>query len=610
MKNLKFYLVLMVLAVSALGFTPNATAANDVVVSYALPYEFTEFSIYTQDSYATAQWTSAIYASLVNRSAAADRDFVPDLAAALPTTSDGLAWTFSLKDGVKFSSGNAITPEDVIFSFKVAVTPAINLNGYSSASLFLTNSSAVDNGDGTMTVTLTGPYAFPMSMLSQPIIEKAVFGARYDDCVGGNAAACSWDDNTGADAISAGPFMMDNIDSTNNVVTLKKNPNYYDEVKADKLVFTQYAEFSGAKSALAAGDVQIVDSQYTPGLSGYEGVSGITTEKVGDPGHQEISLNHQSPYYGTGLMTPKGQANAADAPAAALSVRRAMSAIANRELYASQFLEGLGSPAAPTMPSASIGWDPNLKPDTFNITRAKTLMEDAGFDYSTLTDSDGDGSYDTYFFSITVLAPNTNTARNKWSDDWQQSLPKIGIGVKSYENVGWDIIVPRTFGYTDDTATTSQYPVPLWDDGGYDVLFVGYGWSLDWDPTGLYEESSFVPTGGNFMNYVNKTTEDAIGKYIVETDANKRNDFAKEIQKAIHDDLPVIPLVYPESLWGFSDKLTGMDALLLSVSAPEWNLVTLSSSSASSPVPISVTGMVFGLFMTALVAAPIIRKRK
>ena len=610
MKTLKFSLVLLVLAVSALGFTPAGVAAQEeVVVSYALPYEFTEYSVYTQDSYATAQWTSAIYAGVVKRSAEADRDYVADLAAALPTTSDGKAWTFSIRDDAKFSSGNPVTADDVIFSFKVAVTPAINLAGYASASLFLTNESAVKNSDGSVTVTLTQEYAFPMSMIGQPIIEKAVFGARYDDCIAGNADACNWDANDGSDAVSAGPFMMDSIDPTNNVVTLKKNPNYYGPVKADKLVYTQYSEFAGAKSALAAGDVHIVDAQYFAGLSGYEGLDNVVTEKVGDPAHQEISLNHQSPYYGTGLETPKGKANAADAPAAALSVRRAMSAVANRELYSSQFLEGLGSPAASTMPSAAIGWDSTLKADTYDVERAKSLMEDAGYDFSTLTDSDGDGKYEDFFFSITVLAPNTNAARNKWSDHWQQELPKIGIGVNSYENVGWDVIVPRTFGYEDENATTSQYPVPLWDDGGYDVLFVGYGWGLDWDPTGLYEESSFVPTGGNFYNYVNSTTEAVISKYITETDVVQRNAYAKQIQKAIHDDLPVIPLVYPESLWGFSDKLQGMDALLLSVSAPEWDLVTVASGS-SSGIPFPTLGFLFGLIATAFVAVPIVRRRK
>ncbi len=583
MKKYKLLPTIIVMVLITMGAVPTSVSSqSQTVIAYALPYDFTEYSIYTQDSYATAQWTSAIYASVVKRSAEAGRDYVADLAAALPTTYDGKAWTFSIRDGAKFSSGNPVTADDIIFSFKVAVSPAINLAGYASASLFLTNESAVKNSDGSVTVTLTQEYAFPMSILGQPIIEKAVFGERYNDCITGTANACNWDANDGSDAVSAGPFMMDRIDMINNTVTLKKNPNYYGPVKADKLIFKVYSDFYEAKSALSAGNVHIVNPQYFAGLSGYEGLDNVTTEKVSDRVHQEISLNHQSPYYGTGLMTPKGKANAADAPAAALSVRRAMSAVANRELYSSQFLEGLGSPAASTMPSAAIGWDSTLKADTYDVERAKSLMEDAGYDFSTLTDSDGDGKYEDFFFSITVLAPNTNAARNKWSDHWQQELPKIGIGVNSYENVGWDVIVPRTFGYEDGSVTTTQYPVPLWDDGGYDVLFVSYTWRLDWDPTGLYEESSFVPTGGNFYNYVNKTTEDLISRYITETNVVQRNAYAKQIQKAIHDDLPVIPLVYPESLWGFSDKLQGMDALLLSVSAPEWDQVNLMPSQSDS----------------------------
>ena len=48
-------------------------------------------------------------------------------------------------------------------------------------------------------------------------------------------------------------------------------------------------------------------------------------------------------------------------------------------------------------------------------------------------------------FYISLLSPNTNPARIAWSALMAEELPKIGIGIKTHSNTGWDAIGPRTF---------------------------------------------------------------------------------------------------------------------------------------------------------------------
>jgi hypothetical protein len=92
-------------------------------------------------------------------------------------------------------------------------------------------------------------------------------------------------------------------------------------------------------------------------------------------------------------------------------------------------------------------------------------------------------------FSLNLLSPNTSAARNQWSLLMENQLPKIGIGVDFHESTGWGNIGPRTWSYP---LIDYDY-VPTYAEGGYDILFVGWSWGLDWDPTGLFDSASLVP---------------------------------------------------------------------------------------------------------------------
>ena len=575
-KKYRFILPFAVLMTSSLFINTGISGGNtENVVIYALPYDFTEYSYYSMQSYATQQWVSAVYGSLIKRSSNSNHHYVPELAASMPTTSDGLTWRFILNPDAKFSSGNTVTADDVVFSFKVAADQKINM--YQRLDSYLDTTSAVKVNATTVDITLLSQPTFPLDILAQPIIEQAVFLQRYNNCNAGITAACTWNDPTGSDAVSAGPFMISNIAGTTEI-TLVRNPYYIQPVESDKLVFRTYFDTNLAIQALNSGEIDILNGYYSAQASQ---ITNGSYAIVSDLSWQEISLNHQSPYYGTGLQTPNGILNPLDAPAAALSVRRAMSLVADRTLYSNDYMNGLAQPIGSTMPPGSLYWDPSIPADPYDINSAKAMMEDAGYNFSTLVDTNVDGVYETFFFNITVLSPNTNPARNQWSQHWAEQLPKIGIGFV-YQNVGWDVIVPRTFGYTNSSAS-GTYHVPLWDDGGYDVLFVGYGNKIGWDPTGLYENTSFIPNGGNFYNYVNATTQTTIENYAKELNLTKKANYAYDLQKAIHDDLPVIPLLSNEYVWGFAQNISGIGAVLLSAGQLEWENVL------STPRPVTST---------------------
>ncbi|MHA2357379.1 MAG: ABC transporter substrate-binding protein [Candidatus Heimdallarchaeaceae archaeon] len=162
-------------------------------------------------------------------------------------------------------------------------------------------------------------------------------------------------------------------------------------------------------------------------------------------------------------------------------------------------------------------------------------------------------------FSINMLSPNTSPARNQWSLLMEQTLPQIGIGISFHESTGWGNIAPRTWSYP---MLDYDY-IPVYVDGGYDILFVGWSWPLDLNLQALYETTAITPNGDNHYQYSNPTYDALLEDFMVELDPVEWQNLANQLQAIIFEELPAVALVYPRSLFGLKEGLTGIDHLLI-----------------------------------------------
>ncbi|MCE7737171.1 MAG: ABC transporter substrate-binding protein [Candidatus Heimdallarchaeota archaeon] len=579
---------------SVTGQTVKETNQDDVII-YAMPYDFDEYSVYTADSYATAQWNSAVYAALLKRNSV-NHDWEPDLALNLPTISNnGLTFTFTLKENLTFSNGHELDADDVEFSLHAALTPKVNRDLYKKLIGYFNNDSINIIESKIVEFTFLNQSAFPRSLLAFPIVDKQFFEKRYNRCLDGVEEDCKWNDPNGTDNVSAGPFMVEDIDNEHEIVTVIANPYYYDaeNIFTDKIIFQKIANKDSAVSALSAGIIDILDSQYVPGVDELIDIEGIREDFAGDPAHQEFALNHLNPYFGTGGAIP-GNENATDQEkyADALLVREALSRIVNREYAKDTIMQGLARTAATSMPDASIGFDETLVPREYSIETAIRFMEWAGFDYMDLGTENNDGSFNNFFFEIVVMKPVTGGGRREsWADGFVENLPKIGIGVKEYVETGWGEIIPRTFGYDANDEKDPAFPLPpSHEKGGFDIFAVGYGWALDWNPGLIYDSAGRCDTGNcdNFYNFdVEEQYSDValfVRCYLEELDFDDRMQKVKILQQELYDNIPVLPILYPRSHWGFNDKIEGIDTLLLSVSAQDWGRVKKGDFEQNQPV--------------------------
>lgn len=163
------------------------------VITYAMQYDFPEYSYWTADSYSTAQWISATAGMLYKNSL--NGDFRPDLAIDQPDDLSGLTKIVQLRNNLKFWNGNDLTVDDVVFSYHVALTASINHRSYSYLSSHFSSKDSISVEscqDQTIRFKFTKAIAFWQFLLTVPIIEQNAYQDKYDACLSGSAFFCDW----------------------------------------------------------------------------------------------------------------------------------------------------------------------------------------------------------------------------------------------------------------------------------------------------------------------------------------------------------------------------------------------------------------------------------
>jgi len=165
------------------------------------------------------------------------------------------------------------------------------------------------------------------------------------------------------------------------------------------------------------------------------------------------------------------------------------------------------------------------------------------------------------FFDITIISPNTCPARNQWEPLLDQTLPQIGINV-THEYMNWGFISERTWNYPVGEEGYKDH-IPTYEEGGYDIITIGWEWDFDWDPIGLFDSASTVPNGDNIYQYNSSEFDNTLEEYLSEFELSKRIEKGKELQSILYNDLPSITVLYPREKNSYLPSVSNVDFELL-----------------------------------------------
>ena len=260
---------------------------------------------------------------------------VPALAETFHIEPDGLTYVFTLRPGVLFHNGEALRPEDVVFSLNAAT--AANFTGFSQIAAIEISPS------GEIIVTLKGRDPEFLPYLTVGIVPENN-GDREKTPIG------------------TGPFIIESYSPQQSLV-LARNPNYWqaDLPKLDKVTIVFVADTDRLLTGLRGGNI--------------EGAGNITGALVNqfDPNEFDIL-----PWYSN--MVHLMALNNARAPLNDVRVRRAV----NYALYIRGIIEtafyGEGEPSgSPLIPGLTNVYNETLRdPYPRDIERAKRLLAEAG----------------------------------------------------------------------------------------------------------------------------------------------------------------------------------------------------------------------------------------
>ncbi len=342
---------------------------------YAVPADFEDFHPYFYESVYDALWLNQIYIGLFER-ALPERAYAPKLVTNAYST-DGLTYNIQLNSAAKWADGHVLNASDVEYSYHSLIHPNLSQPDYGFYSQYITNQSVVINSEFDFSITFNKSYVFQDSNLGIPLIPKHIWESIALE--NHESQAISWAADDVLDSqkiIGAGPYYLEDYIGTNGIIHLKRN-EYYDDWSGvtpyfEEIYFDFWSNKEGALAALAAGDIDMVDPNFSPQID--EIPAGVKYELVSIPGSQEMAFNNLHPIIGTGELCP------IPGPESARYIRKAMSHIIPRQLIIDEIINGLGKPGITPWPISCVGADESLEPLEYDRNLALKYMELAGYD--------------------------------------------------------------------------------------------------------------------------------------------------------------------------------------------------------------------------------------
>ena len=436
---------------------------------------------------------------------------------------DGLTWTFTMRDGLKWSDGTDLNAKDFEYSFKRMVDPDTAapyaetclsmIDGFDAAQAGdpdALNVKASDDGK-TLTIVLSYPCSYFDKMAAfaaMSPVQQATVEANGD----------SW--CTSADTfVSNGPYMITDWTPSERIV-LSKNPNYVggwdnSKIVSDTITLLLLEDSSASFAAYNSGEAVLIKDVPTdeiPSLTKAEDGGDFYVDTI--LGTYYVSLNLQRDAF-------------KDA-----KVRKALSLAIDRDYVANTIMQGTYTTADSIVGPGIVdesgyfhdnGNAPYISADyEANLAEAKKLLEEAGYPngegYPTIEYSTNDAGYH---------VPLAEYLQQTWGD--------LGITL--------------TISKMEWSAFTAARRA-----GEYDVA--RNGWVMDYNDPSNMLDLFCTSNGNNDGKYANPDFDAAIDASRV---ADSAEHFAQlhKAEDILMEDMGCLPIAYYNDYWLQSPTLKG-----------------------------------------------------
>jgi peptide/nickel transport system substrate-binding protein len=462
----------------------------------------------------------------------------PELAQSWKVSKDGKQITFTLRSGISFSDGTPFSAEDVAYTVKLLMDPALHSP----------TGDAFRSGPGNVETKIIAPtqisitFPAPVAGLDRQFDQVAILSAHSGK----------------KEMAVLGPFMVADY-KAGATVLLKRNPNYWkSDAQGRKLPYLDSIKLDIQPNRdvemlrFRRGEVDLIntlDSEY------FDKLAPTAPQLVHDAGP---SLDSEQLWF--------NEVGKAPLPAykknwfRSAAFRRAISAAINREDLARVVFRGHAQAALGAVSPANKFWfNARLKPETYAPDAALKALQGEGFrlENGTLKDKDGNAVV------FAIITNSGNKYRERMATMIQEDLQKIGIQV-NVVTLDFPSLIERmtqTFDY--EAILLGLTNVGL-DPNEQMNVWLSSSENHQWNPSEKTPETAWE---GEIDRLMQAQASSA--------DPKKRKESFDRVQEIVLEQAPFIFLVNRNALSAVAATVHGASPVIL-VPQTYWNAERLS----------------------------------
>ena len=473
--------------------------------------------------------------------------------------------TIKIKDGIKWSDGQPLTADDVIYAYEVVGNKdypgvryteesqkIVGMKEYHSGSAKnISGIKKIDDKTVEISFSQLGQsiYAVGNGLIGNALPKHYLKDIPIKDLISS--------DKIRIKPVTLGPYNLTKV-SRGESLEFTANPYYYrGKPKINKAIL-QVVNSQSIVAALKAGKYDYVMSMPDSLYNNYKDLKNIETLGQQDLYYSYLSfkLGHYDKAKGENITNP-------NAKMADVRLRQALAYGINVEEIAQAFYFGLRQEATSSIPPVFKKYFPkDLKGYPYNPEKAKQLLDEAGY-----KDVNGDGYREDKNgkpFEIKMAFMAGGDVAEPLAQNYIQSWKKIGI--KAVLTSGRLL------------AFQNFYEKVQGDSKDIDVFFGAWGVGTSLDPTGSAGRKSQL----NFSRFVSDENDRLIGEILGEkslTVPNYKVEAYKNWQKYYIGQAAEVPLMYRYKLYPVNKRLKnvyiGYDSSKKDEGIHKWELTAI-----------------------------------
>jgi peptide/nickel transport system substrate-binding protein len=445
-----------------------------------------------------------------------DGELVPDLAEKYEVSDDGLVYTFTLRDELRFHDGVPLTSDDVEFTVQKVQDSIIKSPRRADwANISMKKISATE-----IQFVLKQPYAPFLANTTLGILPKHIWSkispeqfiySQYN-----------------IEPIGAGPYELKSIQRDGGGIPVSYTLSAFSRYHSDEPFISEFAVY------FYPNEKALIDAYNRGAVESMARISANEAVRIASSSASTRVLHTPLPrIFGVFF-------NQSHAPIfLQKEVREALNAATDKNAIIKQVLSGYGIPGNGPIPHLDA--NENNPSSSELVSEAQEILNDASWVMNAngvMEKREKNGTVKTLEFSIaTADAPDLKLAAELIKSQWEKIGARVTLQFFDYGDLYQNIIATRR----------------------YDALLFGESIGKDLDLYAFWHSSQRNSPGLNVAMYVNSKVDKLLEEARVTSDSHDREEIYDQFEKIVEDDVPAVFLYSPEFIYVVPEKVKGIE---------------------------------------------------